>query len=147
LIAGKLICEEQLHAEDHIWLFIVLHGLVHLLYSGQSWRLFELQPGMVWPAGSWAFSKLLGEKPTRLLASALCILAAIGFVVGGTGIFMKQPWWRLTVVGAAAISALTFILFWDGKNQGLDDQGGIGLLINIALFVALSIFGWPDFEF
>ncbi len=29
--------------------FIVLHGLVHLLYAGQSRRLFELRPGMVWP--------------------------------------------------------------------------------------------------
>ena len=29
--------------------FIVLHGLVHLLYFGQSARYFELKPGMVWP--------------------------------------------------------------------------------------------------
>jgi hypothetical protein len=28
-------------------IFITLHGLVHLLYSGQSVRLFELQTGMV----------------------------------------------------------------------------------------------------
>jgi hypothetical protein len=27
--------------------FIVLHGLVHLLYFGQSARYFELQPEMV----------------------------------------------------------------------------------------------------
>ena len=35
--------------------FIVLHGLVHLLYFGQSRRLFELQPGMAWPE-SWRLS-------------------------------------------------------------------------------------------
>ena len=28
-------------------IFLILHGLVHLLYAGQSSRLFELQPGMV----------------------------------------------------------------------------------------------------
>jgi hypothetical protein len=30
-----------------IGVFIVLHGLVHLLYFGHSRRLFELQPGML----------------------------------------------------------------------------------------------------
>ena len=27
-------------------IFLVLHGIVHLLYAGQSWRVFELRP--VW---------------------------------------------------------------------------------------------------
>jgi len=125
----------------------MLHGLVHLLYFGQSWRLFELQPGLVWPEGSWAFSKLLGDETTRLLASISCVLAAIGFVVGGTGILLMQPWWRPVVVGSAAFSAIIFILFWDGKMQKLHDKGGIGLLINIAILVAVLILQWPNFEF
>ena len=66
--------------------FFLLHGLVHLLYFGQSARLFELQPGMVWPDGSWTFRRHFGDEATRVLASTLCILAAIGFVVGGIGI-------------------------------------------------------------
>ncbi len=48
-------------------IFIVLHGLVHLLYFGQSARYFELQPGMVWPNGSWVVSKLLGKKQIEFL--------------------------------------------------------------------------------
>ena len=130
-----------------IGVFIVLHGLVHLLYFGQSWRLFELQPGMVWPEGSWAFSKFLGDKATRLLASICCVLAAIGFMAGGIGILLMQPWWRPVVVGSAAISAIIFILFWDGKIQKLHDKGAIGLLINIAILVAVLILRWPNFEF
>jgi len=113
-------------------IFIVLHGLVHLLYFGQSARYFELQPGMVWPDGSWAFAKLLGEGRTRNLASALLVLAAIGFVIGGIGIFLKQAWWRPTVVAAAIFSSVIYILFWDGGWQRLDNKGGIGILINLA---------------
>jgi hypothetical protein len=37
---------------------------------------------MVWPDRSWAFSKLLGDETTRLLASIAYILTAVGFVVG-----------------------------------------------------------------
>lgn len=127
--------------------FIILHGLVHLLYFGQSWRLFELQPGMVWPDGAWAFSKLVGDKATRWLASASCILAALGFMVGGIGGFMSQVWWLPTVVASATFSTIIYILFWDGKMQKLHDKGGIGILINIAILIALLILRWPDFGF
>jgi hypothetical protein len=127
--------------------FIVLHGLVHLLYSGQSQRLFELQPGMVWPDGSWAFSRLLGDEATRILASISYVLAAIGFMAGGIGILVSQAWWRPVVVASAAFSAVIIILFWDGKVQMLDDKGGIGLLINLAILVALLILRWPSAGF
>jgi hypothetical protein len=127
--------------------FIVLHGLVHLLYFGQSQRLFELQPGLVWPGGSWAFSKLLGDETTRLLASASCVLAAIGFIAGGAGILASQRWWRPLVVGSAAFFAVMLILLWNGQMQKLDDQGAIGVLINVAILTALLIMQWPDFEF
>jgi len=127
--------------------FIVLHGLVHLLYFGQSARYFELQPGMVWPDGSWAFSRLLGDEATRLLASISCVLAAIGFVTGGTGILVRQNWWRPVVVGSAVFSAVIIVLFWDGVVQNLDDKGLIGLLINLAILVALLVLRWPSLGF
>ena len=68
-------------------IFFVLHGLVHLLYFGQSARIFELQPGMVWPDGSWALSKFLGNAPARNLAGILLVIAALGFILSGAGIF------------------------------------------------------------
>ena len=123
--------------------FFVLHGLVHLLYAGQSRRLFELRPGMVWPDGSWLFSKLLGDETTRLLASILLALAALGFVASGLGLFIRQAWWRPVTVGAAIVSTVIFILFWDGKFQSLDDKGMLALLINLAILAAVLIAKWP----
>jgi hypothetical protein len=127
-----------------IGIFLVLHGLVHLLYFGQSARYFELRPKMVWPDGSWAFSKLVGDEATRPLASIACILAAVGFVAGGAVILGRQAWWDPVVVGSAVFSSVVFVLFWDGKMQKLDDQGGIALLINAAILVTVLIVGWPD---
>ena len=128
-------------------LFIVLHGLVHLLYFGQSRRLFEMRPGMVWPDGSWAFSRLFGDETVRLLASLACIIAAIGFIAGGVGILIGQSWSIPLVVGSAAFSSALYILFWDGKMQRLDDKGGIGLLINLAILILLLILQRPDLGF
>ena len=127
--------------------FIVPHGLVHLLYAGQSARRFELKPGMVWPDGSWAFSRLLGDEATRNLASIALILAAMGLVVGGIGILVSQAWWRPVVVGAAALSAVVYSLFWNGRLQNLDGQGMVGLLIDIAILVAVLILQWPQLGF
>jgi hypothetical protein len=127
--------------------FIVLHGLVHLLYAGQSQRLFELRPGMVWPDGSWAFSNLLGDGATRLLASICYVLVAIGFVAGGIGIFVRQAWWHPVVVGSAAVSTMMIILLWNGKMQQLADQGLIAILINVAVLVAVLVLRWPERAF
>jgi hypothetical protein len=127
--------------------FIVLHGLVHLLYFGQSQRLFELQPGMVWPDGSWAFSRLFGEAATRLFASVACVLAALGFVAGGAAVLLGQPWWRPVVVAASAFSTGIFVLFWNGGFKKLPDQGAIAILINIAILLAVLVLHWPDLGF
>ncbi len=127
--------------------FLVLHGLVHLLYFGQSARLFALQPGMIWPDGSWAFSKLLGDNSTRTLTGIFCVLAAAGFVIGAAAIFLSQPWWRAVVVAAAVFSIFLYILFWNGRWQHIDNQGGVGILINIAILLAVLVFHWPQFAF
>jgi hypothetical protein len=127
-----------------IGVFMVLHGLVHLLYVGHSLRLFELRPGMVWPDGSWAFSRLGGDEATRLVAAITYTLAALGFVAGGGAMLLRQAWWRPVIVGSAAFSPVMVFLLWNGKLQQPADQGAIALLINIAILVALLILRWPS---
>ena len=122
---------------------IVLHGLVHLLYSGQSARYFELNPGMLWPDGSWVFSRLLSNEVARNLASISLIVAAIGLIGGGIGIFASQAWGRPVVIAAATFSSMVYILFWNGSMQNLDAQGAVGILIDLAILLAVLIFRWP----
>jgi hypothetical protein len=94
---------------------------------------------MAWPDGSWAFSKLLGNEATRWLAGIACLLAALGFVVGGIAMLLGQSWWQPMVVGAAAFSAAIFGLFWDGGFQRLADKGAIAILINLGILIAVLI--------
>lgn len=123
--------------------FLILHGLVHMLYFGHSRRLFELAPGLGWPDGSWAFSRLLSVETARLLASVLLALAAVGFVVGGIGILAGLGWWRSLVTGSAALSIAIYLLFWNGQMTRLPDQGVIAILINLAILAAVLILRWP----
>jgi hypothetical protein len=125
--------------------FTVLHGLVHMLYVGQSRRRFQLGPDMVWPEHSWAFSKLLGTGATRWLAAVAYALSTIGFVIAGIGILAGQDWSRTMVAGSAVVSTVSVLLFWDGKLHKLSEQGLIAILINLALFVIVFILRWPSF--
>ncbi|MBN1428808.1 MAG: hypothetical protein JXB07_10515 [Anaerolineae bacterium] len=125
-------------------IFLILHGLVHLLYAGQSRRLFELRPNMTWPNGAWAFSRFPGNKVTQLLVSILLALATLGFVASGLGLLIGQDWWPTIVASSAVLSTAIFILSWNGKFEALDNQGGVGMLINLAIMVAVLLLKWPS---
>jgi tetrahydromethanopterin S-methyltransferase subunit E len=51
------------------------------------------------------------------------------------------------VVTTAVFSSLAFLLFWDGTLHKLDVQGGISILINLAILLAVLVFQWPKFDF
>jgi hypothetical protein len=120
--------------------FVVLHGLVHLLYVGQSARFFELQPGLAWPDGSWLFSRFLGVEANRTLGSIMLVLVGVGFAASGIGMIAQWPWWRQMIVGSALFSTAIFILFYDGAAQHLDAKGAVAILINVAILAVVLIF-------
>lgn len=123
-----------------VGVLLILHGLVHLLYIGQSQILFELSSGMVWPDESWVFSKRLGERGIRILASTGLLMAAFGFVAGGITYLARSDWWVPLVGSTAIFSSLVTLLFWDGSKRRLADQGFVGMLINFVILGALVVF-------
>ena len=74
---------------------------------------------------------------------SVLVLVAIAFVAGGLGLLLRYHWWQPVTVGAVVFSTLVFILLWNGGLKGLDDQGGIGVLINLAILVIALIVKWP----
>jgi hypothetical protein len=123
--------------------FVLLHGLVHGLYFGHSRRFFELQPGLTWPDGSWAFSGLLGEAGTRNLANVVLIVIAVAMIAGGIGIAVRQEWARTLTVSAAALSIVLYAALWNGQANHLDAQGLVGIVISAAIIVVLAVLRWP----
>jgi hypothetical protein len=124
-------------------IFVVLHGLVHLWYLTLSQGWVEFQADMGWTGKSWLFTNLLGDQPTRTFTSLAYILATLGFVAGGIGIFTQQDWLRPFLIGSAAFSSALILLFWDGSGEMLVQKGLLGLLINLAVLVAMLVFKLP----
>lgn len=132
---------------QEIWFGVVvlLHGVVHLLYAAHSARRFQLKPGMTWPDGSWAFSRLVTDSMARDQAAVAMVLSGAIFVVTAIAVFARQAWWRPVAVVGAALSALMFILLWDCKRRDLGGQGAIGVLVDVAILVTALALGWPHF--
>ena len=120
-------------------IFIVLHGLVHLWYLTLSQGLVEFQAEMGWTGRSWLLSAFLGDPALRWLSTALYAVATLGFLAGGLGLVAQQDWWELITIAAAAISAVTIVLFWDGGTQMLVQKGLIGFLIDITILTVLVL--------
>ena len=120
-------------------IFFGLHGLVHLWYLTLSQGLVEFQAEMGWTGRSWLFSAFLADSALRWLATALYAIATLGFLAGGLGLIAQQEWWEPFVIAAAAISAVTVVLFWDGGTQMLVQKGLIGLIIDIIILAVLLL--------
>lgn len=127
--------------------FLILHGLVHLLYLGQSQRIFELQTGMLWPEGSWIFERRLGGGGTRAVASVVLAVCAFGLMAGGLAVLLGQSWWQTAAVSSLVLSSLLYAAMWNGRFEHIDNQGGIGILISLGMLAAVLIFRWPKFAF
>ena len=118
-------------------IIIILHGIVFLLYAGHSKKLFELQKGMVWPNESWLLKNVIPENSLRLLTFLIFIIFAIMFVISGILFFIDNYLWKILIYIVSVISSIFMLLLWNGKNEKIADQGGVGLLINLFILMVL----------
>lgn len=126
-----------------VGLFLMLHGLVHIWYVVLAQRAVEFQAEMGWTGESWLLTPLAGDTATRALATGLYLLATLGFVASALGVFTGQAWWKQATIAAAVFSAVVILIFWDGGMTMLMQRGLLGLLIDVAIVVALAAFDWP----
>jgi hypothetical protein len=121
-----------------IGIFIILHGLVHMLYFGQSGGYFKLKPGMLWPCESWAYKIISGEKACKRITGFLLLISTLGFIVSGVFFLTGSSRWVLFLEIAVVTSILTFVSGWIGKMHKLHDQGLIGILIDLGLVILIN---------
>jgi hypothetical protein len=100
-------------------LFVVAHGLV----TFGIWAAPVTDKAPFNPSRSW----LLGD--TRTLAVALAVVAAIAFVVSGSGFLAQQDWWAVAAVAAGAVAVVLMALYF---NPWLS----AGILISAAILYA-----------
>jgi hypothetical protein len=114
-------------------IILILHGLVHIWYITLSQGWVEFQAEMGWTGRSWLLSGLLGAGAAKMLAAGLYALAGLGLVAGGIGVLAQADWMGPILLGAAGLSALVILVFWDGSSEMLVQKGLLGFLINLGI--------------
>ena len=128
-----------------IAIFMVLHGVVYLIYLGHSLRYFELKPGMKWPVESWIFPVFASDKTIKIISGIGCFLSFIGFALTGILILTNKLIWLSIAFVTAMFSSVFFMLLWNGKKKNFDGQGGIGVVINLLIIAAILLFQYINF--
>ncbi|HEY6079277.1 MAG TPA: DUF6544 family protein [Polyangiaceae bacterium] len=109
-------------------LFLVLHGLAHLVgFRAAFW------PAPSLPVRGNLFGGLLGVGyfGTRALG-IIWLLLALGYVLSAALLLVRSPSWSSVTLSVTGASAIMCLMFWP--------EARIGLVIDIALFaVALAV--------
>jgi hypothetical protein len=120
-----------------VGVFLALHGLVHVWYVVLSQGWVEVEDAMGWNGHSWLLSGSLSEGTILSIASVVYVLVTIGFVAGGVGYALQEDWRSPVLIGSAVLSTLMLVTMWDGAFDLLVEKGIVGVLINVALVIAL----------
>ena len=126
-------------------IFVLLHGLVFLIYPAMAQGLMPLPQGTDFTGRSWLLGSVLGEQGTRTLGTYLFLGVVMIFVIAFAGLAFRQDWGTGWLYGALIVSSLGLLVMWDGRLAQLPDQGFIGLLINAGLAAMMLYFGFPRF--
>lgn len=110
-------------------LFLIAHGLVHLLWFVVPWQLTEVD-GLPYSKTILAGRVDLGASGIRVFG-LLWVAATIMFVLAGAGLLFSAPWWYTVTLAAAVFSFILCIL-------GLP-IAKYGALIDIAIVAVLLL--------
>lgn len=112
-------------------LFLIAHGLVHLLYLARrpedAASTYPFVPEERWLA------RPLGPSAARAVAGTLAVACAIVFGVSGIALLVNADLWQPTAVAGSVVSLVLMLLFFHPW-----------LLLGIAIDVAIvaSVLSW-----
>lgn len=127
-----------------IALVLIVHGIGHSLgwFPAFGWAKAEH-----WSEQSWLLSNILGPSATRWIGITIWLVALVGFLAAGLGLFgilVPATWWRTLAVVSAIVSLVGLALFWNAFPGLLNKVGAIG--VDVAALVALLWARWPPAE-
>jgi hypothetical protein len=127
-----------------VGVFLILHGAVHIWYVAMARGLISADADTIWNGRSWLFTRTLGDQVTMMLATIVHSITTLLFIVAGVGLVAQQDWWATWAVAGAILSIAGIVGFWDGKPDHPIEKGLLGIIIDVAILVAVLYFEWPS---
>jgi hypothetical protein len=116
-----------------IMIVLIAHGIGHVI---PMLAAFGLKLSSSHSLHSWAFTNLIGEKPTTLLAVIYWLLPLIGFVVAALGMYdvlISYNSWRQVALISAILSMFGLVFFWNAFPFLIPNKVGV-IVVNVLVF-------------
>lgn len=120
-------------------LFVFAHGVGHVLFAPLLAGAMRLDS----TGHSWLLTSVLGDGPTRAVASIVAAAVTVAFIVVAGGIVLQTTWWRGLAVGAAIASVVLVAAMWDGLPGS---PAAAAVAFDIVILGALLVAHWPSSE-
>jgi hypothetical protein len=91
-----------------------------------------------WKGSSWLLGGTVTDGRLKTLVITLNIIAGLVTLACAVAIAFAPSlpgWWRPLAFCSAVVGVLAFAVFWDGQRNLLFEEGGIGAIVSLALFV------------
>jgi hypothetical protein len=120
-------------------LVVFAHGVGHVLFAPILAGAMKLDAS----GHSWLLTGVLGDAPTRALATAIAAAVTASFVIVAGGIVVQASWWRGLAIAASLGSILLVALMWDGIPSG---PATWAVAFDVVVLGALLVVHWPSPE-
>ena len=124
--------------------FLILHGAVHIWYVAMARGLISADADTIWNGRSWLFTRRLGDQTTMTLATIVFSAITLVFAVAGIALVARQEWFSTWAITGSILSMAAIIGFWDGRPDHPIEKGLLGIILDVAILVALLYFEWPS---
>ena len=123
--------------------FLILHGAVHIWYVAMARGLISADADTTWNGRSWLFTRKLGDQTTMTLATIVFSAITLVFAVAGIALVAQQEWFSTWAITGSILSIAAIVCFWDGRPDHPVEKGLLGIILDVAILVALLYFEWP----
>ena len=120
-----------------IALIVGVHGIGHILFMPVLAGSMRLQVS----GHSWLLTGMLGDGPTKLIASLAGLVVVGLFLAGIGGLLAGLPWWRSVVIVASVVSIVLVLAMWDGIPTS---SAFFALMADAVILIALVWAHWPS---
>ena len=115
--------------------FVVFcHGFIYV-------RIGSVLPGPIkeWKGTSWLLGAAVTEHQLTGLVVGLHVIAGVATLACAVAIGFAPlfpGWWRPLALGGTAVGIAAFAVFWDGQTELLFQEGAVGAVVSLILFVS-----------
>lgn len=111
---------------------LVIHGLGHVMFAMAAWTKTDVG----FTANPWILpGDVTVDSLAGTVSAIIWLLALLGFLAAAFGLVTQTGWWPGVAVGAAALSLIVLLLWWQTVTP---DSRLWAALVDVAIIVALA---------